>query len=227
MSSEQIIGLVPMRHHSQRVPGKNFRLIGGRPLYAYILECLLEAGVLARIVVDTDSPVIRDGIRRLFPAVTLTDRPEQLRGGDVPMNRVLLHDVGLFPAPFYLQTHSTNPLLTPATVRAAVRAFLDNYPRHDSLVSVTRWQKRLWDAVGNPINHDPRQLLNTQDLPPLFEENSCIYLFEREAFVQRENRIGERPMLFEMEANEALDIDDEQDCAFVEAILASVRPRAE
>ena len=78
---------------------------------------------------------------------------------------------------FYLQTHSTNPLLTGETLQRAIRTFFDSYPSHDSLFGVTRVQTRFWDTHGRAVNHDPDTLLRTQDLPPLFEENSCIYIF--------------------------------------------------
>jgi CMP-N-acetylneuraminic acid synthetase len=211
--------LVPMRHHSERVPGKNYRPLAGRPLYAYILETLLQCPCVSQVVVDTDSPILRDGIADRFPTVRLIDRPERLRGSEVSTNAVLEHDVSLVPSRFYLQTHATNPLLRPATVDRAARAFLDAFPEKDSLFSVTRWHKRLWDAHGLPVNHDPAVLLRTQDLPPVLEENSCLYLFERERFLALKNRLGRSPILFEMDAAEALDIDEERDYALVEAVL--------
>jgi CMP-N-acetylneuraminic acid synthetase len=216
-----VTALVPMRHHSERVPGKNYRLMAGRPLYAYILETLLCCRSVSQIAVDTDSPVIRDGVAQRFPSVILIERPEALRGGEVPTNAILEHDLGLLAGRFFLQTHCTNPLLTSATVDRAVEAFLQGFPGKDSLFSVTRWQKRLWRQDGRPINHDPAVLLRTQDLPPVFEENSCVYLFERQGFLGRRNRLGATPMLFEIEAGEALDIDEEQDFRLVESILQS------
>jgi CMP-N-acetylneuraminic acid synthetase len=219
ISPESVIALVPMRHHSERVPGKNYRLLGGRPLYAHVLSTLEGCPEIGRIIVDTDSAVITEGVAREFPRVTLVERPANLRGDEVPTNEVLLHDVEVVPGRFYLQTHCTNPFLTPRTVSGAVRAFFATYPRFDSLFSVTRLQKRLWDEHGRPLNHDPAVLLRTQDLPPLFEENSCIYLFERSALLARRTRLGERPRMFEMDALEAWDIDEEADFAFAEALM--------
>ena len=221
MLQPEIVALVPMRHHSERVPGKNYRPLNGRPLYAHILDSLLQSEAVAHIVVDTDSPDIREGIGRAFPSVTLLERPLELCGDSIPMNLVLLHDVQTVPAPLYLQTHSTNPLLSAGSIAAAVRAFRSAAPEHDSLFSVTRWQKRLWDRTGKPLNHDPAVLLNTQDLPPLYEENSCLYLFGRDGFLRRGNRIGERPLMFEIPASEALDIDEEDDFRVVEARLVA------
>lgn len=218
-SSESMIALVPMRHHSERVPGKNFRPLGGRPLYEHILSTLRRCPEIARIVVDTDSAEIRKGIARAFPEVKLVERPEHLRRGDVSTNEVLIHDVGQVPGRFYLQTHCTNPFLKHETVSQAIHTFFATYPRHDSLFSVTRLQKRLWDERCRPINHDPQVLLRTQDLPPLYEENSCLYIFERDGLLSRHNRLGVRPRMFEIDALEAWDIDDEEDFMMAEAIL--------
>lgn len=207
----KIAALVPMRHDSQRVPGKNYRLLAGRPLYQHVLLTLGAVGEISDIVVDTDSPIIMEGLRSQFPQVHILERPPHLRPGDVPMNEVLLYDTSQFEADFYLQTHSTNPLLMPETISAAIRTLLANYPGYDSLFSVTRIQTRLWDSLGRAINHNPSILLRTQDLPAVYEENSCLYLFTRQTLLQRRNRLGERPLMFEIPATEAWDIDEEID----------------
>lgn len=215
----RMVALVPMRHHSQRVPGKNYRALAGKPLYVYILTTLSACEEIAEIVVDTDSPIIKQGVASDFPTVRIIDRPEHLRGDDVPMNEVLLYDVTQVPAPYYLQTHSTNPLLRPETVSRAMATFLQDYPDHDSLFSVTRVQMRLWDAQCQPLNHDPMTLLRTQDLPPIYEENSCLYIFERSTFEARRNRLGENPLMFEINELEAWDIDQELDFQIVDFLM--------
>ena len=206
-----IAALVPMRHHSQRVPGKNYRPLAGKPLFHHIIGTLLMVPEIGTVVVDTDSEPIMDGLRRYFPAVMILERPDHLKADTIPMNEILLYDTGFTDADFYLQTHSTNPLLKPGTVSRAIQAFTRNYPSFDSLFSVTRLQTRLWDQAGRPLNHDPDILLQTQDLPPVFEENSCLYMFTRENLQRRRNRLGDRPMMFEIRADEAWDIDDELD----------------
>jgi CMP-N-acetylneuraminic acid synthetase len=215
------VALVPMRHHSQRVPGKNYRLLAGKPLYQHILGAMQAVPEIDQIVVDTDSPVILDGLRE-FPraraVVTVIERPEHLRADDVPMNEILAYDTAQVEADFYLQTHSTNPLLRPQTISKAIQALTSNYPAYDSLFSVTRLQTRLWDQLGRAINHNPAILLQTQDLPPVYEENSCIYIFTRSNLLARRNRLGERPLMFEIDASEAWDIDDEIDFTIVDTL---------
>ena len=219
MKFDSITALVPMRHHSQRVPQKNYRLIAGKPLYAHILSTLMDCPEISQIVVDTDSDVILAGLKSDFPDIVRIFRPEELSGDTVSMNDVLMHDVNQAPADLYLQTHSTNPLLKAQTISNAIKAFRENKDGHDSLFSVTRLQTRLWDENTQPLNHDPHELLQTQDLPPVFEENSCIYLFTGENLKARDNRMGEKPFMFEIDPLEALDIDEEYDFQMAEVML--------
>jgi CMP-N-acetylneuraminic acid synthetase len=215
----RIVALVPMRHHSERVPGKNYRILAGKPLYTYIIETLLRCDGINQIVVDTDSPVIMDGIARDYPSVTVINRHEDLRGDDVSMNTILLHDVNQVAADFYLQTHSTNPLLKAETISRAINAFMETYPEHDSLFSVTHLQTRLYDVSGRAINHDPRILIRTQDLSPVYEENSCIYIFSRASLEAHQHRIGTRPLMFEIDRDEAWDIDEEIDFLLADFLM--------
>ena len=217
----KLVALVPMRHESERVPEKNYRPLASKPLYAHILDTLQQCPEIERIVVDTDSPIIKQGIRTDFPGVVLLDRPQHLRGGHVPMNQVLMHDATEVPAQFYLQTHSTNPLLKARTISKALEIFFAALPENDSLFSVTQLQARLWNAETEPLNHDPAELIRTQDLAPVFIENSCLYVFERESFLQHGNRIGDSPIKFEIEPDEAIDIDQESDFSLVECLSQS------
>jgi CMP-N-acetylneuraminic acid synthetase len=215
----KIAALVPMRHHSQRVPGKNYRLLGGKPLFYYIIETLLACPEINHVVVDTDSQPVMEGLRADFPKVILLDRPASLRADDISMNEILAYDTSQVQADFYLQTHSTNPLLRSQTISAAIRKFIEVNPSFDSLFSVTRLQRRLWDQLGRAINHNPAVLLQTQDLPPVFEENSCLYIFDRDTLLERHNRLGYRPLMFEIPASEAWDIDDELDFKVTEFLV--------
>jgi len=208
-----------MRHHSQRVPGKNYRPLAGKPLFHHIIETLLAVPEIAQVLVDTDSEPVIDGLRKHFPQVKVVERPENLRADDVPMNEILLYDTTQVEADFYLQTHSTNPLLKPETVSRAIKTFQADYPARDSLFSVTRWQTRLYDQHGRAINHNPLELIQTQDLPPVYEENSCLYIFTRENLLKRHHRIGEAPLLFEIDPDEAWDIDEELDFAICNFLM--------
>jgi len=217
--SQTVAALVPMRHQSERVPGKNYRDFAGKPLYHRIIETLFACPLITEVVIDTDSGLILEDAARHFPQIKLIERPHHLRSGETSMNEVLLHDVSLVRADWYLQTHSTNPLLRAETVNLALRRLFDHLPEYDSLFSVTRVQSRFWDAQGAPVNHDPVLLLRTQDLPPIYEENSNLYIFTGETLEKKRNRIGERPLMFEMDRFEAVDIDDEVDFLWAEFLF--------
>jgi len=223
-----LCALVPMRHNSQRVPGKNYRLLNERPLYRYVVDALLASGRVDSIAIDTDSPVIVEDVQRSYgEQVEIIARPSQLTAPTIPMNEILMYDVTQTDADLYLQTHSTNPLLKPETIASAVDSFRESFEKgtHDSLFSVTRRHVRIWSEEGKPLNHDPHVLLQTQDLPPFFEENSCLYLFTPKGLVRNANRIGRKPLMFEMDPLEAVDIDEEVDFLLAEALLESMRKR--
>jgi CMP-N-acetylneuraminic acid synthetase len=214
----RIAALVPMRAHNQRVPDKNIRPFAGRPLYHHILETLLACPEIAGVWIDTDSEVIAAEAPRLFERVHIIERPQHLRADTTPMNNILLHDVTCVDADYYLQTHSTNPLLRAGTISRAIGALLSS-PAHDSLFSVTPHCIRLWSTDGAPLNHDPDVLLRTQDLQPYYEENSNLYIFQKPILEQRRNRIGYAPLLFEIDREEAWDIDEMLDFEIAEFLF--------
>jgi CMP-N-acetylneuraminic acid synthetase len=215
----KLAALVPMRHHSQRVPGKNYRPLAGKPLFHHIIETLLAVPEIEIVMVDTDSEPVMDGVRRNFPTVKLIERPGHLCADDIPMNEILLYDTAQVEADFYLQTHSTNPLLKADTISRGVKAFFAEYPKYDSLFSVTRWQTRLYFQDGKAINHNPLELIQTQNLPPVYEENSCLYLFTRENLARKHHRIGDKPFMFEINKSEAWDIDEELDFEITDFLM--------
>ncbi len=217
-NSREVSAIVPMRHTSERVPGKNYRMFVDRPLFHHIVHTLLRVTAIDRVVIDTDSPVVQEQAEEHFPSVTVLERPAHLRGGEVPMTTVLQHDAEILDSPWFLQTHSTNPLLRAPTVSRALDTFFEAGQGHDSLFSVTKLQTRLYDAQCRPLNHDPDLLLRTQDLPPVYEENSNLYLFPRELILKRGRRIGSTPLFFQVPALEAVDIDEETDFRIAEAL---------
>ena len=207
--SKTVTAIVPIKAHSERVPEKNFRPFAGRPLYHHILDTLQETYAVDHVLIDTDSPVIMDEAPRMFSKVRVVERPAELRGDFTSVNRIIGHDMGQIASDIYLQTHATNPLLRSATITDALNAFARS-EQHDSLFTVNRFQTRLYAADGSPINHNPQELIRTQDLPPVYEENSCLYVFTRESYeAAGQRRIGLTPMMFETDRIESVDIDDE------------------
>lgn len=214
-----IIALMPMKGESERIPNKNMRDFNGQPLCSVMLDKLVASAHIDQVVVNTDSQVIKEFIEDRYSEVTVVDRPENLLGHDVSMNKIIGHDIDIFPAELYLQTHSTNPLLSLKTIDEAIEKLKADKENHDSLFSVTKFQTRFYNEDGSALNHDPEVLIKTQDLPALYEENSCIYLFTKEAFYKNNRRIGSAPMMFEMEPIEAVDIDVEDEFVLAEKLF--------
>lgn len=216
------VAIVPMRHNSERVPGKNYRHLAGIPLYHHVVRTLGDVPEIDLIVIDTDSDFIIDDCAEHFPHVQVLLRPEHLRDGGIAMNDVLLNTLDQVDAEIAVQTHSTNPFLKAETLSTALKLFQSQDQNFDSVFSVTRLQARLWDSETQPVNHDPSVLLRTQDLAPLFIENSCFFIFTPELLRERGNRIGVRPYMVEMAPLEAVDIDIEEDFSLAMAIAERI-----
>lgn len=214
--NDKIAALVPMRHSSERVPGKNYRMFGDAPLFHHIVNTLLDCPSIDEIIIDTDSPTIADQCREHFPTVVLVERPDHLRAGEIAMNRIIEHDLTFTDADTIVQTHSTNPLLESNAIEEAIRIFREE--DCDSVFTVTRLQQRLWSVDATPVNHDPTQLLRTQDLEPLFIENSCAFVFSRDLILSTGSRIGANPRMVETDPTGSLDIDEEPDFVLAEAM---------
>jgi N-acylneuraminate cytidylyltransferase len=207
--SQKVTALVPLKDHSERVTRKNFRPFCGKPLYHHVIAALDHTYAVDEIVINTDSAQIMREAPTLSEKVVIHERPEELCGDFVSTNRLFAYDLEHTESDIYVQTHATNPLLKPETIAAGVRHFLENEGQYDSLFSVTEWRTRFYDHDGRAINHDPEELLRTQDLPPLYEENSCLYVFRKEVFNKRNRRIGQRPFMMPIDRVESIDIDDE------------------
>jgi len=221
------IALLPMKGNSERVPNKNVRLLGDKPLFCHIADTLLETGIFDALCINTDSEKIKDIARTRYPSekLILHNRPEHLCGDTVPMNEIIAYDLSMLDLHgHYLQTHSTNPFVSVATIVSAYETFMKGISSgYDSLFSATRYQSRFFDVDFRPINHKEDELLRTQDLPPVYEENSCLYFFTRESFSENRSRIGLRPHHFITNAGdvEFTDIDTEAQWMLAESVLQS------
>ena len=220
MTREPLTAIVPIKHNSERVPRKNLRPFVGRPLFEHIIDALTSASLVDSIVVDTDSDVISESLADYRPDITVLPRPPHLANSEAPMNDVLRNTMVQLSGDFFLQVHTTSPLLTATTIDRAVETFWSHWPDNDSLFSVSKKQERLWSRDGRPLNHDPRVLLPTQDLEPFFVENSCIYIFNRDVFLAHGSRIGSKPYLFDTPDLESVDIDVESDFIIAEALAS-------
>jgi CMP-N-acetylneuraminic acid synthetase len=219
----KIVALLPMKGHSERVPNKNLKDFSGKPLYHRVMDTLLGSTYINNVVVNTDCDTIKSDIKLHYgDKVIIIDRPKEIRGDLVSMNKVIECDIANIEADIYLQTHSTNPLLKTKSLNEAIEKMISIQKEglFDSVFSVTKLQTRLYKGDGIPFNHNPEELLRTQDLKPLYEENSNFYIFSRESFIKSGGkRIGLKPYMFELDKIEAIDIDEPQDFRIAEAIF--------
>lgn len=221
-TSLRIVALLPMKAHSARVSGKNFRTFAGKPLFRWILDTLLAVEEIDQIVINTDArQKLADNGLSESERVLIRDRKPEICGDLVSMNLVLADDVANVPADLYLMTHTTNPLLSAQTIRHAIAALKAGREERqaDSLFTVNKFQTRFYRADGSAINHDPANLIPTQDLEPWYEENSNLYLFTRASFNRTQARIGQHPIMLESPRFESIDIDTPEDWDF--AVIAA------
>lgn len=216
MTPDTINAFIPLKGHSARVPGKNLRPFRGRPLFAVIVGTLAEADRIETVYIDTDSAEIAAVAEKLPNVVVIRRRPD-LIGDEVSVNLLIKAFLETHEDEHLLQTHATNPLLTAETINAAVDAYLDD-PGVTSLFSVTRYQARFYDRQLRAVNHNPNELLPTQQLEPLLMENSNFYLFSRDGFFEHDRRITDATTTFAVDPMEAIDIDEERDFLFAEAV---------
>jgi CMP-N-acetylneuraminic acid synthetase len=224
------VALLPMKAHSARVSGKNFRDFAGKPLFRWILDTLLEVREIDRIVINTDARDILAGKGLVdTDRILIRDRTAEICGDFVSMNLVIADDLENVAADAYVMTHTTNPLLSAETIRTAIKSYQAGISSgaHDSLFTVNKFQTRFYRTDGSPVNHDPDNLIRTQDLEPWFEENSNLYIFSRDSFAETNARIGKKPILFETTRAESADIDDQEGWDIAETLAKAEKRRPE
>lgn len=218
MKNLKVTALVPMKGNSDRVPNKNIRLLNGKPVCHWIIESLSQSKYINEIIINTDSLKIKEIVAN-FEMVKVIDRPGYLIGDAVSIQPLIAHDIEHAKNEYIFQTHSTNPLLTTETIDKAIETYFENIEQHDALFSVTPFQQRFYFKNGKPVSHDPDCLIQTQLLEPIYHENSCMYIFSRETNRKVKNRLGKKPLFFEMDHLEAADIDEWHDFLWTEFLM--------
>jgi len=215
----KLVALLPLKANSERVSGKNFREFHGKPLFRWTLDALLSLEKVEQVIINTDARDLLENIG--LPdsdKILIRDRKTEICGDLVSMNKVIADDLNAVEASAYLMTHTTNPLISPTTFSDAIDSYFKSTQEgFDSVFSVNKYQSRFFSDQLNPINHDPDNLIRTQDLQPMYEENSCLYLFSRESFIKKQSRIGLNPGVFVTPFSESVDIDDHDTWKLAEA----------
>ena len=224
----KILALVLARCGSKRVPGKNLRPLGGKPLIAWTVEAALGIPEITDILVSTDDRAIRDA------AVAAGAwgpwlRPEELATDTAVAIDVCLHALDWYeaekgPVDGLMLLQPTSPFRSPETISHGLALFEDHARRPVIGVSPARthphWCYRVDGDVMEPLVERPEGVLRSQDLPAAFELNGAFYLVSPRDLRQRRALISDDAVPLVMASpQEAIDIDTEWDWKIAEAAL--------
>lgn len=177
--------LLPLKSESQRVPNKNFKALNNKPLFKWILEKLISINEIDQIIINTDAvrKVTSKLANNIDKKIIIKQRINRLKGNEVSMNEIIKDDLKDSNNNNIIMTHATNPLLT----KHFIVQCIDKYKKfmrkkYDSLVTFDQFYGRFFDHNFKPLNHRADQLIQTQDLKPLYFENSNLYIFSKEKF---------------------------------------------
>lgn len=217
--TSKLVALLPMKLHSERVKNKNFKKLVNKKLYQWILDSLLEVKEIDLVVINTDARELleKDGYFN-SKRVLIRDRAQNLCGDFVSMNKIIEDDLANIESDHFIMTHTTNPLISPETIKNAYKNYINSLDFHDSLFTVNKIQARFYSEGIIPINHDPDNLIRTQDIEPWYEENSCLYFFNKTSFNKTKARIGISPQMYVTPSLESIDIDEPSDWILAESL---------
>lgn len=208
---ESINVFLPMRAGSVRVPNKNTREFSGISggLCMIKLEQLLSSKRIHNIYVSTDDPEAIE-ICKNFKSnkIRLRIRPSALASSSTSTDELIKHVPEVIPEGHILWTHVTSPFITARDYDDIIKAYNDKLKQFDSLMTVTKVQKFIWnDDTSLNYDREVEKWPRTQTLKPLWEVNSGVFLAHRRIYVERSDRIGVKPFLYELSGKQSFDID--------------------
>ena len=208
---------IPIKLSSERVPNKNFTLINNKPLFFYILNTLKSVKSVSQIVIDADDQAVVDEIKKYFDNLDIFIRNPKLLSPVESVNNIINSNLENFKNETVIQTHVTNPLLHPNTLKNALNEYATN---KKAIFSVNALQSRFYNSKLEAINHNPDELIPTQDLDIIYEENSNFYIFSKDQFIKNNNkRLGSESTPFVTNIYESIDIDNQEDLEIVKKIM--------
>ena len=160
-SEKRIAAILPFKKNSERVPNKNFKLLGDKELYKWMLDKLIRMERISQVIINTDA---RNEIERSnlieSKKIKIRDRKKTICGDFVGMNEIIKDDLLNSEFDFYIQTHTTNPFLSINTINLALDKFFNEIDNNnnDSLFAINKIQTRFYKKNGIPLNHNPKIL---------------------------------------------------------------------
>jgi len=207
------VGLVTIRLNSKRVPQKNIKLLGGKPMCWYVINTLLNVKEMNDVYVYCSDPIIKNYIPE--KAIFL-QRDKRLDGDEIKAKDTYSAFIKEVDADIYVAACTTSPFLKAETVSIGLQKIQSG--EYDSAFTVKRAQTFAW-YQGKPLNYDPLDVPQTQNIEPVFIETSAFFAFKKEVWTKHGRRIGFTPYMCEVGDIEAIDIDMPEDFAFAEAIF--------
>lgn len=211
----KIACFIPIKENSERVPGKNFRVLNGKKLYEYIIEHVMEAGCFDDLYVDTNSKEIMEYAD--MKQLRVIERQQYLAENTANGNDLMVYHQKLFPNyDYYFQVFATAPYLQPESIRKCCD-MLASSEEYDSCFTATQNHGFYW--LNNiPVNYRPGILPRSQDMPPMVEESTGLYGIKKSSLEKYKCRIGKKPYSYIINKFEAVDINTEEDLKLAEFI---------
>lgn len=224
MNENKLVAMIPARLGSKRIPRKNLRYLADKPLIYYPIDLTLESGCFDSIWVNTES--VELGMAAQARGVNFHKRPEEL-AGDKATNREFTYEFLLkHECDYVVMVNPTSPLLTLDTLKEFVNYLKSN--NFDSLFAVVSYKSEAF-YMGEPINFDVREKINSQYITPVDVNAGAIIAWKRESFI-RNQKSGINPVfagnrgLFPIPKDESCDLDTPEDWKIAEGFLMSRRP---
>mgnify|MGYP004527885339 FL=1 len=206
---------IPIKANSERVPGKNLRVLNGKKLYQYICEHVKEAAVFDDVYIDTNSCEIAEYAETM--GFHVLERKPELAQNTANGNDLLIYHYTLCPEyDYYFQLFATAPYLQPETIQKCV-SYLTSSEIYDSVFTATENHGFYW-LNGTPINYRPGILPRSQDMLPVIEESTGLYGIKKESLEKYRCRIGRKPYIYPVSKFEAVDINTEEDLKVAEYV---------
>lgn len=208
-----IMAVMPIKLKNERCPGKNTRLLGDKPLLQYELDSLKETGLCDEINVYCSDEAV---VPFLPEGVNFIRRPKELDLPTSNFTQIFTCFMNEKNADVYVYAHATAPFVTVDTMKQCIEAVVSG--EYDSAFCAEKLQDYLWQD-GKPLNFDATNVPRTQDLKPIFQETSGVYVFTKDVFEKYNRRIGMKPFIKEVSFREAVDIDNPEDFQLAEVML--------
>lgn len=224
-----ILGIIPARGGSKGVKDKNIRLLLGKPLIAYSIECGLSCPSIDRLIVSTDSEKIAD-ISKRYGAEIPFIRPSELARDDTPMMPVLEHAIKTCENIYSSQIRAivlldaTSPLRMANDIENCIKIFNDG--DGDAVISAAPARRNPYFNMVVIENsyirlaiEPERPITRRQDCPPVYDLNNSIWVFSRKAVIEDKQRIPKRSKIYLMDEFSSVDVDRELDFKILEILI--------